>query len=109
MSRMQHPSPYPLAELPPRTRQFMKIPETIILDAQKKAYKRKDTLTELRKVAFLKQEELNDANAEVGLAEQQLRETLDFLQEHNSDAHEDWYAELGIEKRSTLDEKKKPS
>lgn len=74
------------------------IPECIILDAQSKVYERKDTLARLIKLATLKQKDVDVANADVLLADKQLRETLDFLQEHNSDAHSDWYAELGMKK-----------
>jgi hypothetical protein len=75
------------------------IPETIILDAQKKAWERKDELARLRQVALEKVKQLEEANKAVRYAEQQLRETLDFLQEYNPDAHVDWYAELGMTKK----------
>ncbi len=71
------------------------IPETIILDAQKSVYNRHEEVAKLRGVAAIKRQELEKAEDNVALAEAQLRETLDFLQEHNADAHSDWYAELG--------------
>lgn len=74
------------------------IPETIILDAQRMAYERKESVAKLRTIAESKAKDLQMAEQDVGIAEIQLRETLDFLQEHNADAHEDWYAELGVKR-----------
>lgn len=77
-----------------------KIPEAVILDAQKRVYVIKDTeipeATEKRRKA---EKALEEAISDENYAKQRLREFVQFLQEHNSDSMregETYWDELGI-------------
>lgn len=62
------------------------IPETVILDMQKKAYERKEALLTLRQEADFAQKNADVARSKASRAEIELKEIADFLQEHNADA-----------------------
>lgn len=78
------------------------IPETVILDAQKKVYEHKDNVR-------LKAQQVKDAEAvlaekqsDLNYAQRQLVETIEFLELWNREAHEDWFAEIGVPRPSGL-------
>lgn len=71
--------------IPPQQGNKM-IPETVILDMQKKAYERREALLFLRQEAAFAQKNAEIAKSKVSRAETELKEIADFLQEHNADA-----------------------
>lgn len=79
----------------------MKIPETVIIEMQGRAWHYKNEIKQLEKVKHEKLTEYEKATKNVNYAKSCLFEIADFLQEHNKDAikrDSSWYAELGIQK-----------
>lgn len=74
------------------------VPETVILDAQRRVYEHKDNVTKEQEVVRKKEEELREAQTHLAYAKRQLVETIQFLELWNRDAHEDWFAEIGVER-----------
>lgn len=81
------------------------IPETVILEMQRKAYEFKDQLKHKEEAVELAKKKYHQAMSDHAYAAKQLRETLDFLQECNTDAldHADtWHEELGFNRDELL-------
>jgi len=74
------------------------VPETVILFAQEKIYKVKNTVEADKAILKDKLGEVEKARRNLEFSEKQLRELADFLSEHNSDCNSDWHGEVGLEK-----------
>lgn len=86
------------------------IPETVILEMQRKVYEFKNEIKQREKALEEARKAYNNADSDRAYAVKQLRETLDFLQEHNSDAIDrsgSWYEELGFTREELLEMEKK--
>jgi len=73
------------------------IPETVVLNAQRTIYQVKDSLQPLRDAVAEQEKKLSDAEHNLSIAEQELRDWADFLTEHSPETNECWYAEVGLD------------
>jgi len=84
----------------------VEIPETVILEMQHKVKEFRDEIKQHETTLAGIRAKHNEAEKQRAYAVLKLRETLDFLQEQNSDATEDWFAEADQSRdRLLVDEK----
>jgi predicted nucleic acid-binding Zn-ribbon protein len=84
----------------------VEIPKTVILEMQHKVQEFRDEIKRHEMTLADIRAKHNEAEKQRAYAALKLRETLDFLQEHNSDATEDWFAEADQSRdRLLVDEK----
>jgi predicted ATP-grasp superfamily ATP-dependent carboligase len=84
----------------------VQIPDTVILEMQHKVKEFCDEIKQHETTLAGIRVKHNEAEKQRAYAVLKLRETLDFLQEHNSDATEDWFAEADQSRdRLLVDEK----
>lgn len=87
----------------------IEIPETVIIEMQRKVYEFRNAIKEKEKALRVAHDAYNKADSDRAYAVKQLREVLDFLHEHNEDANDgdtDWYQELGTTREELLKREK---
>ncbi len=84
----------------------VEIPETVILEMQHKVREFRDEIKEHERALSVIRAQHNGVEKQRAYAVLKLRETLDFLQEHNSDATEDWFAEAEQSREKLLVDEK---
>ena len=80
----------------------VEIPETVILEMQHKVKEFRDDIKGHEMALSVIRAKYNGVETQRAYAVLKLRETLDFLQEHNSDATEDWFAEAEQSREALL-------
>lgn len=86
----------------------IEIPETVILEMQSKAYDFREEKAKHEAQLKVKMYDCNTIEKNRAYAALKLRETLDFLQEHNKEGlkQEDWFSEMGMTRESLLRQEK---
>ena len=83
----------------------VEIPETVILEMQSKAHEFLENIKEHDRLVEVAARAYDAEVKERMYAVLKLRETLDFLQEHNPEANNegDWYGEMGFTREELLE------
>lgn len=83
----------------------VEIPETVILEMQSKAHEFLKNIKEHNQLVAAAAKDYDRVDKDRAYAVLKLRETLDFLQEHNPEANNegDWYGEMGFTREELLE------